>query len=121
MGADDNIHVGAGLTPAHVAMFKSLAEETAEKTTRRWFLLMGLPPDDPLAAQESFVALRKLQAKANDPVFLDDLSWMQRMHGYAKGAVGKAIVTAVGIAVTGSMVTFYQGARVILGLPPSHP
>lgn len=110
------LHLG-DLTPSHMAMFKKVAEETADATSRKWFTLMGLDADDPIGTQENFVALRTMTAKIKDKEFLADLDSAHRIRVYSEGMIGKALLTAVALAVVGAAHTLWQGIRLSLGVP----
>lgn len=97
---EDRIHI-ANLTPGDVALLKNIATEAAEQTVRRFATAMGIDPEDPLRAQRNMI-------------------WLDKTRERAEGMVGKAIYTAVGLAVVGAAHTLWEGAKVAIGFP-AHP
>lgn len=94
MNEDNRIHVGH-LSPRDVALLKQIAEETAEKTVKRFATTMGIDPEDPMRAQKN-------------------MQWLDRTRELHQGAVGKAIYTAIGIAVLGALQTAWTAAKSVL-------
>lgn len=113
--AQDSSHIHiSGVDPGTVAMLKNVADEAAERTVRRWVLALGINPDDPIAAQESFSALREISKPENRAA----LEWAKKTQARAEGVVGKALMTAVAIGVLGAAHWTWDGVRdFIMGFP----
>lgn len=121
MAGDETLQMHLGdLTPSHMAMFKKVAEETADATSKRWFILMGLDPDDPIGTQENFVALRKMTAKIQDKEFIADLDFGHRTRVRAEGAFGKVLSGVLVVAVLGGVHAMWEGLKLSLGIPATH-
>jgi hypothetical protein len=82
------------------------------------FIAMGLDPDDPIKAQEDFALMRYVGEKVRDPEFKEDLAWLRRARKTSDGVTGKALLTAIGIAVAGALHAFYAGFKSMMDGPP---
>lgn len=111
---ENRIHLG-NLGPGDIALLKQVADEAAERAVERMFTAMGLNYHDPLQSQRDFAILRDLSDKVIDDEYRDDMSWVRKTRTRMSGMLGKAILTAVGIAVLGAAHTLYAGAVSILG------
>lgn len=100
-----------------VALFKDIADAAAEKAVEKTFTAMGLDPNDPIAAQRDFVVLRELAQNANDPERRADDEWTHRTRVRMEGAFGKAVITAVGLAVLSAGHAIVAGAKAIISMP----
>ncbi len=100
-----------------VALFKDIADAAAEKAVEKTFTAMGLDPSDPIEAQRDFVVLRDLAKRANDPERRADDEWTRRTRLRMEGVFGKAVVTAVGLAVLGAAHALIEGAKAIISMP----
>jgi hypothetical protein len=105
---ENRIHID-GLHPRDVALFKNVATESAKAAVRETFTLMGLDPDDPIASQECFQALRVVTAKIGEPEFREDLTWLRRTRTRTDGAFGKALLSAIVIGVAGALQALWTG------------
>lgn len=107
---ENRIHI-AGFGPADIALLKEVADRAAEETTKRWFTLMGLDPTNPIGAQRDFSMLRYLTHKLSDDEFKADMDWTRRTRRRTQGMLGKAVMTAVVIAVVGAGHTVWAGMQ----------
>lgn len=117
----DRIRIGQ-LSPGDTALLRDLAEAAAEKAVHKVFVTMGLDPANPIKAQEDFSVMRYVGDKIRDPAFKDDLAWVRRSRLRGEGIVGKAMATAVGIAVLGGAHAIWSGLKgIVASIPISHP
>lgn len=112
--SENRIHLG-NLGPGDVALLKQVAEEAAERAVHRTFMAMGMDLDDPLRSQRDFAILRDFSEKVSDSEYRADLMWVRQTRTRMDGMLGKAVLTAVGIAVVGAAHTIYAGAMSIIG------
>jgi hypothetical protein len=112
----NRIHI-SGLGPGDVALLKNIAVEAAEQTTRTWLLKMGLNPDQPIIAQENFVALRQLAT----PETRTDLEFLRRWRPRLEGMPGKVLGAAITIGVLGAAQVTWANIKMALGIPSLHP
>lgn len=114
MEEESRIHI-EGLSPAHVALLKQVAQEAAEKAAngavRGTLTALGIDVNNPISSQELFVAMRERAEEDKDPEFLADKRWVRRTRGITEGAFGKAIVTAVGVSIAGALHSIYIGIQ----------
>ncbi len=99
----EDFHVG-DLSPGTIALLKNIADEAAERTVRRFSIAMGIDPNDPMRAQRN-------------------MQWLDRSRTRWEGAHGKALMTAIGIAVIGAGQAAWTGFKAILAVipvPPAH-
>ncbi len=116
---DEDVHI-KGLTYSDVALLKQVATESATTAVKQTFVSMGLDPDDPIASQESFAALRIMSKKMTDAEFLEDLSWVRRTREHAKGLLGKSMLTAVALGVGAFFMMAWAGLKDYV-FAASHP
>src|SRR5262245_2233874 len=107
MSEEGRINIG-DLKPGDVALLRDVAEAAAEKAVNKTFIAMGLDPSEPLKAQRDFNFLRDL---VHDKELAADMSWLRRSRQRSEGIVGKAITTAVGLAVLGALHAIWEYAR----------
>lgn len=88
---DDGIHV-RGYTPGDLALFRDIADAAAESAVSKMFVMMGHDPKNPQGAQA-------------------DAAWTRRMRGYAEGAIGKMLLTAVGLSTLGALSAIWSGVK----------
>lgn len=105
---ENRFHLG-NLGPGDVALLKQVAEEAARKAVHDTFLVMGLEIDDPIQSQQDFVALRAIAKRIDDPECQADDQWVRNTRRLMTGIFGKAILTAVGLAVVGAAHTIWLG------------
>lgn len=103
------------LTPGDVAIMKDLAEAAADTTVKKWLTVMGMDPCNPIESQQTFAALRRIAARMDDEDQLADDEWVRRMRERSEGLIGKAMLTAVGLAVIGAAHTMWEGVTSMLG------
>lgn len=101
-----------GLQPGDVALLRDVAELAAEKAVNGAFERMGLDPKQPLKAQRDFNFLRDL---THDREFGADVEWLRRARKRSEGMLGKAMATAVAIAVVGAVHALWTGALAVFG------
>lgn len=114
-----NLHIG-DLKPSMIALLRQVATESATAAVRQTFISMGLDPNDPIASQESFAALRIISKKMADAEFLEDLSWVRRTREHAKGLLGKGMLTAVALGVGAFFMMAWSGLKDYV-FAASHP
>lgn len=108
MDAENRLHIG-NLGPGDIALLKDVAESAADQAVKKWLTMIGLDTNDPISAQRDFALLRDMSGWARDEERTKDRAWVRRMRGHGEGIVGKAIVTAVGVAVLGACHALYAG------------
>lgn len=90
-------------TSGDIALFKDIAEAAADNAVQKMFVVMGHDPKEPLTAQL-------------------DAAWTRRMRTRSEGMIGKAAITAVGLAVVGAAHAIWTGVKTALvhtaTLPP---
>lgn len=91
---NERVHI-EGLSPAHVAMLKSVADEAAQQAVNKTLTAMGLDPAKPFEAQA-------------------DMLWVRATRERCEGAVGKAAITAIGLLVAGAFGSFWVGFKAAL-------
>jgi len=116
MSEPDGISI-RGLSPGDVALLRDVAEAAAEKAVKSTFVALGLDPNDPINAQANFVFLRNLAAAGEDPDAQADAQWVRRTRKRSEGIVGKAVATAVGLAVLQTLYLIGSGLKSVLNLP----
>jgi hypothetical protein len=114
MSAESRINIGA-LKPGDVALLRDVAEAAAEKAVNKTLIAMGLDPSEPLKAQRDFNFLGDL---VHDDELAADMSWLRRSRQRSEGIVGKAITTAVGLAVLGALHAIWEYVRIAVGKLP---
>lgn len=114
MPEENRIHLG-NLGPGDVALLKQVAEEAADKAVHRTFMAMGMDLSDPIGSQRDFAILRRLSESVQDPEYTADMAWVRKTRARWDGVLGKAILTAVVIAVGGALHTFWAGAKALVG------
>lgn len=112
--AENRIHVG-NLGPGDVALLKQVADEAARKAVHDAFLVMGLEIDDPIQSQQNFVALREISKRVNDPASKADDQWVRQTRLRMEGAVGKVILTVLGLGVVGAIQAMWTGFKTFVG------
>jgi hypothetical protein len=112
----DRIRIG-DLGPGDVALLKNIATEAADQAVRKWFMVMGLDVEDPIAAQDDFGMLREMTKKLKEDAFHQDLRWLRSARVRAEGITGKALIGAVGVAVLGAMQAMWVGLKSMLSGP----
>lgn len=90
----DRIHI-EGLTPAHVALLKQVADEAADKAVEKMFVRIGIDPDDPIKAQA-------------------DMQWLRATRERCENVEGKAIMTLVGLLVVAIAGAVWAGLKFAL-------
>lgn len=114
-GADHkNVFVG-NLGPGDVALLKQVADEAAKKAVHDAFMVMGLDIDEPIISQRDFAILRELSTNVSSQEFRSDLIWVRHTRLRMEGFFGKAMLTAVGVAVAGAMHSLWLGVATLLG------
>lgn len=114
---EDRIKIG-DLSPGDVALLKDVAEAAAEKAVQKCLVAVGINPHDPIKTQEEFSIMRYVGDKVQTPEFKEDLAWLRSTRLRSQGVFGKAILTAVAIAVAGGINAFVQGLKALLQMPP---
>lgn len=110
---ENRLHMG-NLGPGDIALLKDVAEAAADNAVKKWLTMIGLDTNDPISAQRDFALLRDMSTWAKDEERTKDRAWTRRMRGLCEGVVGKAILTAVGLAVVGACHTLWTGFTSIL-------
>lgn len=113
---ENRIHLG-NLGPGDVALLKQVSDEAARKAVHDAFMVMGLDLEDPIKSQRNFALLRDLSEKAGDEDFQADLLWVRKTRTRMEGVVGKALLTAVALAVVGAAHTIWAGLQGFLHKP----
>lgn len=108
-------HVG-GIDAGQLALMKDVADASAEKVAANMFKAMGLDTSNPIEAQDTFAALRRIAKRMDDPEAVADLAWTRRMRPRTEGMFGKALLTAVAIAVAGGIHMIVTGAAAMIGV-----
>lgn len=98
----------SGFGPGDIALLKQVADESARNVARELFIAMGLDINNPLDAQRSFLMLRELSTGNG---FREDMTWVRKRRRRGESIIGKGITAAVGLAVVGSLSTFWTGLR----------
>jgi len=101
-------HIGS-LDPGTLALLKDVAEATAEKTVKSFATMVGIDHSNPIQAQRSFAALRKLADRMDDDEHQADQEWTRRTRMRTQGIAGKAVMTAVGVSVLGAAHALWNG------------
>lgn len=114
---ENRIHLG-NLGPGDVALLKQVADEAAHKAVHQAFMVMGLDIDDPIASQRDFAILRDFSSKASHGELRMDLEWLHKTRNLMEGMVGKALISAIGLAVVGAGHTAWIGIKSLLGRAP---
>ncbi len=109
MSEESRIHIG-DLKPGDVALLRDIAEASAEKAVSKTFIAMGLDPEKPIDAQRNFTFLRSM---VHDKDLAADMGWLRRSRTRSEGIVGKAITTAVGLAVLGTLNAIWEYGRAL--------
>lgn len=104
------------ISPGVLALLRDVADEAADKASRKWLLLMGVDPERPLETQQAFGVLREITGEESRA----DRVWVRKTRSRAEGIVGKAVMTLVVISVGGAAHAAWAGFKGILGLPVSH-
>lgn len=104
----------AGMSPAMVAMLKKVAEESAKRTMVDMLLMIGVDITDPIKAQDSFAALRKLSEGIDDEEVIADRLWVRRSRKRSEGMFGKVVATLIGLGVVGAVSFLWDGLRLAL-------
>lgn len=94
MSQESRIIVG-DLKPGDIAILKQVADEAATQAVKKTFIAMGLDPEDPIEAQA-------------------DMVWLRNTRERCEGVEGKAVMTAVGLFVVGSLAAFWAGFKSLL-------
>ena len=110
MSEESRIVLG-DLKPGDVALLRDIAEAAAEKAVSKTFIAMGLDPEEPLKAQRDFNFLRDL---VHDKELDADMQWLRRSRQRSEGLIGKAMATAIGLAVVGAVGFLWDGFRMFL-------
>ena len=97
--SESRFNVG-DIKPAHVALLKDVAEAAASHAVRETLIAMGHDPDKPFEAQK-------------------DQMWVRASRERCEGAVGKSILTAIGLLVIWTVATFWAGFKSLF--PGAHP
>lgn len=113
---ENRIHLG-NLGPGDVALLKQVSDEAARKAVHDAFMVMGLDLDKPIESQQNFAVLRELSVKVTDPENRADALWVRQTRVRMDGIFGKAILTAVGLAVVGAAHTLWTGFTSLIGKP----
>jgi hypothetical protein len=111
---ESRINIG-DLKPGDVALLRDVAESAAEKAVNKTFIAMGLDPSEPLSAQRDFNFLRGL---VHDDELRSDMDYLRRVRKRSEGMAGKAINTAIGLAVLGSLHAIWEYAKFAAGKFP---
>lgn len=109
MGEDMQQHHIGGLDAGTLALLKDVAEATAEKTVKSFATMVGIDHHNPIEAQRSFGALRKLADKFDDEEYLADQEWLRRTRLRLEGGFGKAMLTAIAVSVVGAAHALWSG------------
>src|ERR1700761_1368466 len=93
MAGDDHerVHLGR-LSPGDVALLKNIAREAAKEPVREFSPAMGIDPEDPLRAQAN-------------------MQWLDRRRTREDGLFGKAMNTAIAVAVIGALGWLWTGFK----------
>ncbi|MFN3656846.1 MAG: hypothetical protein ACK4UO_06300, partial [Pseudolabrys sp.] len=105
----------AGLRGGVGARRALIAEAAAETAVKKTFIGMGLDPCKPLQAQRDFNFLRDL---VHDDELKSDMGYLRRSRRRSEGVVGKAITTAVGLAVLGALHVLWEYVRALVAKLP---
>lgn len=111
---ENRIHVG-NLGPGDVALLKQVAEEAAHKAVQQTFKIMGMDIDNPINSQRDFAILREVAKRSSDPEDQADQVWVRQTRERMEGIFGKAVLTAIGLAVVGAAHTLWEGALSVIG------
>jgi hypothetical protein len=102
-----------GLKPSDVALLQQVATEAANQAVTSTFTRMGLDPAEPLVSQAIFAKLREM---AQDEELPADFDWTRRTRTRMEGMLGKALLTAVALAVVGAAHTAWAGVKALLAV-----
>jgi hypothetical protein len=113
MPPENRIHIG-DLGPGDIALLKQVAQSAADEAVQKWLVAMGLDPNDPIGTQGIFSALRDITKEhATDEAKADRL-WTRRTRVRSEGLIGKALLTAIGIAVYGAATDLWSGFMALM-------
>lgn len=80
----------------------SVAHAAAKTAVEETLMSIGVNTKDPIAAQQSFAALRNLVNVFSDAEFQADLSHLRQWRVSVNQVRSKGLLTAIGLAVTGA-------------------
>jgi hypothetical protein len=108
-GIENRIHLN-NLSPGDVALLKDIAEAAADKAVAKAFTSMGIDYNDPIASQALFGSLRRMSDEDEEA----DRAWTRRTRMRMEGAVGKAIMSAIGLAMVGGAHAMWHGIKAVI-------
>jgi hypothetical protein len=118
---ENRLHIGS-LGPGDIALLKQVADSSAKEAVLQTFIAMGLDPTDPIGTQGVFSALRDIAKEHATEESKADRSWTRTTRLRSEGIIGKALLTAIGIAVWGAAQSTWAGLSALLhSLPPLPP
>jgi hypothetical protein len=113
MPPDNRIFIG-DLGPGDIALLKQVAQTAADEAVQKWLVAMGLDPHDPIGTQGIFSALRDITKEHATDEARADRIWTRNTRLRSEGLVGKALLTAIGIAVYGAATDLWAGIASLL-------
>lgn len=84
-------------------VMKEISESTAENTVTTLLLRLGLDPNDPIAAQRDFAAMRELADLVQDDEWRKDQLHLRRWRRTMDQLESKGFMALVGFGVLGSL------------------
>jgi|GEM_PF-3315123 len=114
MSGEGQMH-SDGLRPRDVAIMKDVAEQASKQAVESALIAVGIDTRNPIDAQKNFGVLRELADKMRDPEFLADIGWVRRTRRHSEGMVGKALLTAMGLAVIAAAHAIWVGVKALAG------
>jgi hypothetical protein len=109
-------------TAGDIALFKDIADASADSTAKKIFVQMGLDPSQPLVSQRYFQVLRELTEHSEAKAAND--AWVNRWRPRTEGLFGKVAAVVLGASVLGALNTFWTGFKSVIttaSLPPHLP
>jgi hypothetical protein len=105
-----------GVDAGQLALMRNLAEAAAEKTGKNLLKAVGLDPDNPMQSQDTMAALRRIAGTFDNPESKADAAWTRRTRVRMEGAIGKVLLTSIGIAVASAAHALWAGVQAALPL-----